>query len=132
LSNGDWKLIAGGGGQAFTDTEGRIALGFERFADGVRVAVQSENVGGCTSYASMPGNNFDSMGCATSILSDNTEIMYEQEIPLAVQIMTAKNQISSYVVEYFNNPEVYAEYEHVYAITVRFSQKTVSELSMEF
>ena len=130
LSNGEWNLISGGGGQSFTDAEGRIVLGFDKIAEGVRIAVQdSEGVGGSASYACEPADNFDGMGCAASFLSNRTEIVYEQEIPLAVQIITAKNRINSYTVEYFNSPEEYAGYEHVYAITARFSQKTVSELS---
>ena len=30
LLDGEWKLETGGGGQAFSDTEGRIALDFDR------------------------------------------------------------------------------------------------------
>ena len=90
LSNGKWELISGGGGQAFSDPQGRIALGFDKIAEGVRVAVQSENTIGSTSYTYDPGEEFEGMGCATSFLSSQTEIVYEQEIPLAVQIVTAK------------------------------------------
>lgn len=129
LSNGKWELISGGGGQAFSDPQGRIALGFDKIAEGVRVAVQSENTIGSTSYTCDPGEEFEGMGCATSFLSSQTEIVYEQEIPLAVQIVTAKNQITSYAVDFFSRPEEYAGYEHVYAITVRFSRHPVSELS---
>ena len=55
---------------------------------------------------------------------------YEEEIPLVVQIITSKNEVVSYQVDYFNSPEEYEkfEYEGVFAITVRFSQKTVGEL----
>ena len=69
------------------------------------------------------------MGSATSTLADRSDIAYEQEIPLVIQIITSKNEIHSYDVSYFEHPEEYTEYEHVYAVTVRFSQKTVSELS---
>ena len=132
LSEGEWKRMVGGKGQAFTDTKGRIALGFDKIAQGLRVAVQSEGTNGATSYnLSEAADDFDGMGCATSFLSDRTEIVYDREIPLVVQIITAKNQIASYAVESFGSPEQYAEYEHVYAITVCFSQKTVSEASSE-
>lgn len=131
MLNGEWRMISGGGGQAFSDAEGRIALGFDRIAEGIRIAVQSEHTSGSTSYGAEPADDLTGMGCATSFLSSQTEIVYEQEIPLVVQIITAKNQINSYTVEFFNSPEKYAEYEHVYAVTVRFSQKTVSELSSE-
>ena len=60
-------------------------------------------------------------------LSEKKEIVYEEEIPLAIQIATSKNEISSYVVDYFYQPEEYEkfDYEHVYAITVEFSQNTI-------
>ena len=43
LIDGEWHIIAGGGGQAFEDSEGRLALGFDNVADGLRIAVQSEH-----------------------------------------------------------------------------------------
>ena len=48
-----------------------------------------------------------------------------------VQIATTKNEISSYDVKYFEMPREYGKhgYEHVYAITVMFSEKTVYELA---
>ena len=33
------------------------------------------------------------MGCATSFLNERTDIEYEKEIPLAVQIITDKNEM---------------------------------------
>lgn len=131
LADGEWRMIAGGGGQAFDDTAGRIALGFDMIGEGVRIAVQSDGSGGATAYYPDPKDDFEGMGSATSFLSGRTEIVYEAEIPLAVQIVTAKNEIHSYMVEYFHSPEEYAGYEYVYAITARFSQKTVAQLSSE-
>ena len=48
-----------------------------------------------------------------------------------IQIITSKNEVHSYVVDYFFQPEEYEkyDYEYVYAITVLFSQKPVSELA---
>lgn len=42
--------------------------------------------------------------------------------------MTAKDEVTSYNVEYFEHPEKYEKYgyEHVYAITVRFSRSPLS------
>lgn len=47
------------------------------------------------------------------------------------QITKDKNEVHSYVVDYFFQPEEYEkyDYEYVYAITVLFSQKPVSELA---
>ena len=134
LIDGEWKLETGGGGQAFSDATGRIALSFERLDEGVRIAIQSEHSDGSTEYDSERNEDLNEIGsCATSILSEKTEFAYEEEIPLAVQIITSKNQVVSYRVDYFNSPEEYEKYgyEGVFAITIRFSQKTVGELDAQ-
>ena len=134
LIDGEWKLETGGGGQAFSDATGRIALSFERLDEGIRIAIQSEHSGGSTEYDSERNENLNEIGSyATSILSEKTEFAYEEEIPLAVQIITSKNQVVSYRVDYFNSPEEYEKYgyEGVFAITIRFSQKTVGELDAQ-
>ena len=133
LIDGEWKLETGGGGQAFSDVTGRIALSFERLDEGIRIAIQSEHSGGSTEYESERNEDLNEIGSyATSILSEKTEFAYEEEIPLAVQIITSKNQVVSYQVDYFNSPEEYEKfgYEGVFAITIRFSQKTVGELEL--
>lgn len=130
LIDGAWTLRSGGGGLAFADPEGRIALGFDDLTEGLRVAVQSESTGDLTAYEKETGDEQEmtGMGCTTSVLSDRTEIVYEKEIPLVIQIITAKNEIKSYVVDYFEHPEEYEKYgyEYVYAITVKFSQEPLS------
>ena len=134
LIDGEWKLETGGGGQAFSDATGRIVLSFERLDEGVRIAIQSEHSDGSTEYDSERNEDLNEIGsCATSILSEKTEFAYEEEIPLAVQIITSKNQVVSYRVDYFNSPEEYEKYgyEGVFAITIRFSQKTVGELDAQ-
>lgn len=127
LVNGKWESIIDGS-QAFTDSKGRIALGFDKIANGLRVAIQSEHSNGATSYEREIDEEFSSSGYATSILPNKAKINYEEEIPLVIQISTSKNEITTYGVEYFNNPEQYEklDYENVYAITVIFSQNKVS------
>ena len=70
-------------------------------------------------------------GFATVVLSEKEEFSYEEEIPLVIQVFTLKNEVRSYGVDYFYYPEEYEKlgYEGVFAITIRFSQKTVAELS---
>lgn len=133
LIDGEWKLETGGGGQAFSDMDGRIALDFERLDEGIRIAIQSEHTGGSTEYESERNEDLNEIGSfATSVLSEKTDIVYEEEIPLAVQVITSSNQVMSYQVDYFNSPEEYEKlgYEGVFAITIRFSQKTVAELDV--
>ena len=116
----------GGGYYAFDNSKGRIALGFDRIGDGMTIAIQSEDGVSSTSHDSDIENE-DNLGLTTSKLSEKKEIVYEEEIPLAIQIATSKNEISSYVLDYFYQPEEYEkfDYEHVYAITVEFSQNTI-------
>ncbi len=131
LINGEWQIVAGGGGQAFEDSKGRLALSFDKIADGLRIATQSGHSSGSTSYFNESKNDITGMGCATSTLTDKKEIVYDQEIPLVIQIITSKNEVHSYTVDYFFQPEEYEkyDYEYVYAITILFSQKAVNELT---
>ena len=134
LIEGEWKLETGGGGQAFSDTDGRIALAFDRLDEGLRIAIQSDHTGGSTEYKSERNEDLEEIGSfATSVLSEKIEFDYEEEIPLAVQVITSNNQIMSYQVDYFHSPEEYEKlgYEGVFAITIRFSQKTVGELDVQ-
>lgn len=131
LIDGAWKLEAGGGGQAFSDTKGRIALGFERLDEGIRIAIQSDHTGGSTEYKSERSEELKEIGgFTTSVLSEKTAVVYEEEIPLAIQVITSSNRVVSYQVDYFNSPEEYEKlgYEGVFAVTIQFSQKTVVEL----
>lgn len=132
LVDGAWSLVSGGGGWAFSDRQGRLALNFDKLAEGLRVALQSEHSNSSNSHFSAAEYDFTGMGCATSTLNNRMEFTYEEEIPLVIQIITTKNEVRSYGADYFNHPEEYAKqgYEHVYAVTIRFSQKTLEELSL--
>ena len=126
MVDGQWDRTSGSD-QAFTDGKGRIAFQFDRIPDGVRVALQSEHAGGSYTYLGQPDAVLPG-GCATSRLSDRTSILYEEEIPLVLQVVTAKNEVVSYQTDYFFQPEELDAlgYEGVYAITIRFSQTPLS------
>lgn len=131
LIDGAWTLGFGGGGLAFADPEGRIALGFDDLTEGLRVAVQSESTGDLTAYEKEKGDeqNGAGLGRGTTVLSGRKEVVYEKEIPLVIQVLTAKNEIVlDDVMECFEHPEEYGKYgyEFVYAITIQFSQKPLS------
>ncbi len=106
----------------FVDERGRVSFEFDNISEGIAVALQSENNSGRT--------NFEGekkplrMAVATSFLENTSAIEYGKEIPVAVQIATTKNMVTSYGVEYFHTPEEYAElnYEEVYAVTVKFEK----------
>lgn len=127
LKNGMWEVLVGGGGHAFTDPKGRIALRFGKLTEGLGTALQGETCSGSVSYTIPSQGDAASLAYATSTLSRSIPAAYDQEIPLVIQVATAKSEIHSYDVDYFNRPEEYAKlgYEHVYAITVLFSQEPV-------
>ena len=125
LQNGMWEVLVGGGGHAFTDPKGRLALSFGKLTEGLGTALQGESCNDAVSYTLPPQEDGASMSYATSTLSRGIPVAYDQEIPLVIQVATTKSEIHSYDVDYFNRPEEYAKlgYEHVYAITVLFSQE---------
>lgn len=131
LEDGKWELLSGGGGMALKEgvKEGRMAFGFEDLRGEYREAVQFGKDFTAVKYGSPDDlDDPEGMGRATALLSGRTEIVYEQEIPLAIQINTTKNEVRSYDTEYFFQPEEYEKYgyEHVYALTVTFSQEPLS------
>lgn len=129
LTEGEWQSIAQSQ-KAFTDTEGRIALTVGKVTDGVTTAVQSASGGGSNTYTPIPGDDVSGMAFATSKLSGATAIELDQEIPLMLQVATAKSEFTTYEVDYFGMPRELAKhgYEHVYAVTVTFSDKTTAQL----
>lgn len=128
LVDGKWKS-ASNGCQEFTDHKGRLALDFKKIAQGQRVAIQSEHNSGSHQHATKVEEDFTGISCATSVLNQQAEIIYVQEVPLAIQILTAQNTVNTYSVDCFFKPEEYEKhgYERVYAITAVFSQKSVGE-----
>lgn len=128
---GDGWTVKAQSRRAFSDAAGRLALSFGKITEGVRLAVQSESTFGSLSLDMEPEAGTSSMAYATSILTESAVMDLDKETPLAIQIVTSKNEITSYGVEYFDMPREYARhnYEHVYAVTLMFSQKSVNELT---
>ena len=134
LVDGEWELRSGGGGFSLNEVrddarKGRMAFGFEDLRGEYREALQFGKDFTAVKYGSSEDlDDPEGMGRTTSFLSNRTEIVYGQEIPLAIQINTSKNEVVSYFTEYFFHPEEYEKfgYEHVYALTVTFSQEPLS------
>lgn len=131
LADGQWELLTGGGGMAVKEgvKEGRMAFGFQDLRGEYREALQFGEDITAVSYGSPEEEEIgEGLGQTTAFLSNRTEIVYGKEIPIAVQICTAKHEVISYNVEYFFQPEEYEKfgYEHVYALTVMFSQEPLS------
>ncbi len=132
LVDGDWKPIAQEH-KAFTDPEGRIALTVGKVTDGVTTSVQSASSGGSSTYVPTLEEDVSGMAFATSKLSGSASIELDREIPLMLQVATAKSEFTTYEVDYFGMPRELAKhgYEHVYAVTVMFSEKTVAQLDQD-
>lgn len=134
LVDGAWKPVFFGGGRQFIDSKGRLALGFDNIEDGIRISLQSEHHSGSQGYER--DNKQDAAGTsrATDVLEERKEFVYDQEIPLVIQIHTSKNEIRTGCVDYFFEPEFFEGYgyDSVYAVTILFSQKPASELSVVF
>ncbi len=134
LADGTWEPRIGGGGSGMAldekAKEGRLCFGFEDLRKDFREAAQFDGIGyTATSWEGTEDlDDPEGMSRTTSFLANRTEIIYEKEIPLAVQINTAKNGVVSYNPEYFFQLEEYEKlgYEHVYALTVMFSQEPLS------
>lgn len=129
LAEGEWHAIAQSQ-RAFTDPEGRIALTVGKVTDGMTTAVQSASGGGSNTYTPISEDDVSGMAFATSKLSEPAAIELDQEIPLMLQVATAKSEFTTYDVDYFGMPRELAKhgYEHVYAVTVMFSEKTPAQL----
>lgn len=129
LADGEWAVKTQSQ-RAFSGAKGRVALRFGKITEGVSMSIQSEGVFESMTLDKITEAGTSSMSYTTSMLTESASMELDKETPLAIQIVTSKNDIISYGVQYFDMPREYAkhEYEHVYAITVMFSEKTVYEL----
>ena len=130
LTDGAWHDVAAEV-HPFSDAGGRIALTFGKMTDGVQTTVQGASGTNSSSFAPVPEDDVSGMTFATSALDDgSTAIEPDQEIPLVLQVVTSKNEVRMYKVDYFGMPRELDKqgYEHVYAITVMFSQTPPDEL----
>ena len=130
LTDGAWESFSSGDTALIENTtKVRMAFAFGDLRGEFREAFQfGEAQASEWTYYPEEEEEDPDLGRATAFLSNRTEIVYGQEIPLAVQIHTAKDGVLSYDPEYFFRPEEYAKhgYEHVYALTVTFSQEPLS------
>lgn len=131
LADGEWSRLPGGGGVGLSAEDGRIALTFGKMTDGVELTVQAGGANYSASVQIEPKDNVSGMTFATSSLDDAAAIELEQEIPLVLQVVTSKNEVRMYKVDYFGMPRELGkqDYEHVYAVTVTFSAQELGGAS---
>lgn len=129
LENGEWHERVGGWTQC-TEPSGRIALGFDSIPEGIRIAVQQSGGNtGATTYTPEAAESLDGLARGTSLLSQRAELAYGREQPLAIQVFTSGSEMRTFQPESFFEPELYEGYEHVCAVTVAFSDRSVAELT---
>ncbi|WP_326513884.1 hypothetical protein [Clostridium intestinale] len=132
LKDNKWDSNIGRLSQECTDTKGRLSLNFNNYFYGYKIAFLSENSSASTKFSTEKPQEPSTMGQLSSFLDNKAEITYDKEIPLVVQGVTSGNTMTVHTVDYFYTPEKYKElgYDHVYAVTVLFSEKQVSELNV--
>ncbi len=126
LKNGRWYKESIGSGFNYTEPKGRISLSVGKFAFAERIAIQGKDYFSAMEYNTQEISPKNNMAMTLSYLGNQMEVTYEKEIPLAIQVLSSdKNDRFFSDVSGFYNPQEYDKYnyEHVYAVTVLFSQK---------
>lgn len=121
LIDGQWQAITGGGSLASQAKQGRIALRFGILDDELRVALQDGKDISASEVSSPSASR--NLGSISTVIADSAQITYDQEIPLAMQINTSRNEIRSFDTSMFFSPELLMDggFEHVYVLTIMFS-----------
>ncbi|EOS61552.1 hypothetical protein D1157_01955 [Anaerotruncus sp. X29] len=130
LQDRRWEQVSDGV-RAFQQDGGRIAISFDDLGAGHRFALQGKDAFSATAHRSNAPPDRTGTQMVTSWLSGCQELRYEEEIPLVLQVCTAKDEVRSYDTSCFFQPEVFEDYEFVYAVTAMFSRQTVEENDQE-
>ena len=127
LKDGQWTDF-GGGRIGASLLEGQFALSFDLLPKAVTYSVSG------ASYTYTVNKDFvaDAAPAAdnrlyTAMLTQLQEISYETPIPMAIQMVTAKQDPQFIGVDFFHQPEKLASegHDHVYAVTLTFSQTSM-------
>lgn len=123
LTDGHWQSVSGGG-HTLTASSGRLAMSAENPAFDFRIAIQCGQDVFSSKQTASETLDFSGMSRASASLSHRAEVLWNQEIPIFLQIVTSKTEIRTLDPEFFHTPEVFAPYDHdhIYAATVQFSQ----------
>ena len=128
LKDGQWQkdTVGMSSRTATDDSEGRVLLDFDRIDGDYTISLQGKS-GVTRNEVKREGLPTESTGIFTDVLEEKTEIAYEKEIPLVLQIVSSGG-ISAASVDSFYNPEelISHGYDKVMAVTILFSQKPLS------
>ncbi len=126
LADGQWESALSGRGYACTAGKGRMVVGFDDLAEGVRFAVQGSDMNVRSGGTQITGSPIDnSLGRLIVCLDHAVAIVPDQEIPVALQVLSSQMEMPNYSLDVFHTPEVIADdgHEAVYAVTVTFSSE---------
>ena len=138
LVDGKWEPLTQHSGLRLPGKSGRILLEIDDFSDGYqRFAIQcDDDSNSCSAERHLPppepteAEDLLALGFAAvaSRLSMPKEIVYEEEIPVAIQLFSNQNPVYSPDLNDFDHPEVFdvPGNKEVYAMTLRFSQKPLA------
>ena len=128
LKDGQWQkdTVGMSSRTATDDSEGRVLLDFDRIDGDYTISLQG-NSDVTRNEVKRERLPTESTGIFTDVLEEKTEIVYEKEIPLVLQIVSSGG-ISAASVDSFYNPEelISHGYDKVMAVTILFSQKPLS------
>lgn len=128
LADGQWQQAGAVAWEISGTLTGRMALQFENIlVDGFAISMAN---GGSYGYHRQTLTDTEGLAWTTSNLSQRTQIVYDQEVPVTMQVLGPGGVIRSYPVETFFLPAEIEPPEEgsVYALTIRFSQETMEEL----
>lgn len=125
---GEWEALSENQYPIDSTQSGRFALVFRVVGDGI--GISSKNRDGISSSLNHPEQTVktDGLNAATTFFGNDVPIAYDQEIPLALQILTSNNPTETFGKDFFTKPEDLLDhgYAHIYAVTATFSKTPVS------
>lgn len=129
--NGELLSINSRTSSNIKSNEGKIAVIIDKTSNYEwRISVQNQN--GISSYSFSTDNDFETSkeySRGTSELTDPIEIIPDKEIVLNAFLYEDENSMSIYFNQnYVENPEVLKEYDYIYLLKCKFSDKSIKEL----
>lgn len=126
--DGTWHRISAAG-VTFNEPQGRLSIAFDLIGETVSLSVQGEQD---TSRARHQRDNADDLSAqldeeqlitVTEQRDEAAEIVYDEEIPMAIQGMSSDSAIASLSLDDYDNiPALLADgYQQAYALTLVFS-----------
>lgn len=123
LKQGKWENLSKTYNDVSSSGKGRLVLSYQNIKDNLEIAIQTEGKTVSTSYfEGLEDVDYEDMLGVTTTLAQSEEIITEEEIPLVIQVYTSKSEVTGLNPDSYFEPQKLMEHDHVYAITVLFSE----------